>query len=254
MEAPTRGTAAPGEAVFRQSGLCQPTEPTAEGGGGSQNELVPCSQTQRAPWDLVGAPKPGSVSPALFHGEKERLNRNCSTDSRSWFNRQMPYDVLPQNATTDSREVRVSNTLHLTRPTEIQNSRALAKPAADRAVPCRKSEISQQQNGGGAVSTQTGHAPGRLEDHGQTAVQCRQHEISQQQKNSSRAVLAQIGHEPSRLEAQGQTAVQCRQNENLQEQNSNGTVSTQLGYAPGRLEAHGQTAVQAERFVAVAEQ
>ena len=52
VEAPTRGTAAPGEAVFRQSGLCQPAEPTAEGGG-SQNELVPCSQTQRAPWDLV---------------------------------------------------------------------------------------------------------------------------------------------------------------------------------------------------------
>ena len=32
-----------------------------------------------------GAPKLGPVSPALFHGEKERLNRNCSTDSRSWF-------------------------------------------------------------------------------------------------------------------------------------------------------------------------
>ena len=105
-----------------------------------------------------GAPKPGSVSPALFHWEKERLNRNCSTDSRSWFNSQMPHDVLAQNATTESREVRVSDTSHLTRPTEIQNSLALAKPAADRAVPCRKSEISQQQNGGGAVSTQTGHA------------------------------------------------------------------------------------------------
>ena len=164
-----------------------------------------------------GAPKPGLVSPALFHGEKERPNRNCSTDSRSWFNSQMPYDVLPQNATTESGEVRVSNTLHLTRPTEIQNSLALAKPAAGRAVPCRKSEILQQQIGGGAVSTQIGHAPGRLEAHDQTTVQCRQNEISQQQKNSSRAVLTQIEHEPSRLEAQGQTAVQCRRNENLQE-------------------------------------
>ena len=191
-----------------------------------------------------GAPKPESVSPALFHGEKERLNRNCSTDSRSWFNSQMPYDVLRQNATTESREVRVSNTLHLIRPTEIQNSLALAKLAEDRAVPCKKSEISQQQNGGGSVSTQIGHAPGRLEAHGQRTVQCRQNEILQQQKNSSRAVLTQIGHEPSRLEAQGQTAVQCRQSENLQEQNINGTVSTQLGYAPGRSEAHGQTAVQ----------
>ena len=66
-----------------------------------------------------GAPKPGSVSLALFHGEKERLNRNCNTDSRSWFNSQMPYDVLAQNATTESREVKVSDTSHLTRPTEI---------------------------------------------------------------------------------------------------------------------------------------
>ena len=82
-----------------------------------------------------GAPNPGSVSPALFHGEKERLNRNCSTDSRSWFNTQMPYDVLPQNATTESREVRVSDTSHLTRPTEIQNSLALVKPETERAVP-----------------------------------------------------------------------------------------------------------------------
>ena len=83
----------------------------------------------------------GSVSPALFHGEKERLNRNCSTDSRSWFNSQIPYDILPQDATTESREVRVSDTSHLTRPAEIQNSLALAKSAPYRAVPCRKGEI-----------------------------------------------------------------------------------------------------------------
>ena len=106
-------------------------------------------------------------------------------------------------ATTESREVRVSATSHLTRPTEIQNSPALAKPAADRAVPCRESEILQQQNGGGVVSTQIGHALVWLKAQGQTAVQCRQNEISQQQKNNSRAVLTQIGHEPGRLEAQG---------------------------------------------------
>ena len=88
-----------------------------------------------------GAPKLGSVSPGLFHGEKERLNRNCSTDSRSWFNSQMIYDILPQNATTESREVKVSDTSHLTRPTSIQNSLALEKSTADRAVPCRKSEM-----------------------------------------------------------------------------------------------------------------
>ena len=92
---------------------------------------------------------------------------------------------------------------HLTRLIDIQNSLALAKPAADRAVPCRKSEISQQQNGGGVVLTQIGHAPVRLRALGQTAVQCRKNEISQQQKNLSRAVLTQVGHEPGRLEARG---------------------------------------------------
>ena len=95
-------------------------------------------------------------------------------------------------ATTESREVRVSDTSHLTRPTEIQNNLALAKPAADRAIPCRESEISQQQDGGGVVSTQIGHAPVRLEAQGQTAVQRRKNEISQEQKSSSRAVLTQI--------------------------------------------------------------
>ena len=81
------------------------------------------------------------------------------------------------------------HTSHLTRFTEIPNSLALAKPTADRAVSCRKSETSQQQNGGGAVSTQIGHTHVRLEAQGQTAVQCRQNEILQQQKNSSRAIL-----------------------------------------------------------------
>ena len=113
---------------------------------------------------------------------------------------------------------------HLARLTEIQNSLVLAKPVADRAVPCQKSEISQQQNSGGAVITQIEHAPVRLEAQGQTAVQYRQNEVSQQKKNSSRAVLTQIGHEPGRFEVQGQTAVQCKQNENLQQQNSSGTV------------------------------
>ena len=82
--------------------------------------------------------------------------------------------VRLEATTTESREVRVSDTSHLTRPTEIQNSLALAKPAAERAVACRKSEISQQQ------------------------------------KNSSRAILTQIGHELGRVEAQGETVVQCK--------------------------------------------
>ena len=241
VEVPTRGAAAPGEAVSGSRGSAN--RQSRQQGGGEPERAGTLFADAGRPVGPRGAPKPGSVSPGLFHGEKKKLNRNCSTDSRSWFNSQMPYDVLPQNATTESKEVRVSNTSHLTRPTEIQNSQALAKPAPDRAVPCRKSEISQQQNRGGAVSTQIGHAPVRLKAQSQTAVQCRQNEISQQ-KNSSKVVPTQTGHEPGRLEAQGQTAVQYSQNNNLQQQNSSGAVLTQIGYAPVRLEAQGQTAVQ----------
>ena len=41
-------------------------------------------------------------------------------------------------STTESRKVGVSDTSHLTRPTEIRNSLGLVNPAADRAVPCQK--------------------------------------------------------------------------------------------------------------------
>ena len=131
---------------------------------------------------------------------------------------------------------------HVTFSTTHRDSeqRSVSKPAADRAVPCRESEILQQQNGGGVVSTQIGHAPVRVEAQSRTAVQYRQNEISQQQKNSSRAVLTQIRYEPVRLEAQGQTAVQCRQNENSQQQNCSGPVSTQIGHALVRVETQGQ--------------
>ena len=101
VEAPTRGSAAPGEVVSETGG----------GGGGRAGTLI--AGTGRSVTPRV-APKPGSVSPALLHGDKERLNRKCSTDSRSEFNSEMPYDVLPQNTTTKSREVRVSDTSHLT--------------------------------------------------------------------------------------------------------------------------------------------
>ena len=141
VEAPTRGAAGPGDAVPDSQVSANRQSRQQGGGGGGQNERLPCSQTQRGPWDLAVHPSLGQLSPALFYDEKERLNRNCSTDSRSWFNSQMPYDISPQNATTESREVRVSDTSHLTRPAEIQNSLALAKSAADRAVPCSKGEI-----------------------------------------------------------------------------------------------------------------
>ena len=142
-------------------------------------------------------------------------------------------------ATTESREVRVS---HVTFNTTHRDSEqtSVSKTSSRPSSSCRESEISQQQNGGGVVSTQIGHTPVRLEAQSQAAVQCRQNEISQQQKNSRRAVLTQIGHVPGRLKAQGQTAVQCRQNENLQQQNCSGGVSTQIGHAPVRLEAQGQ--------------
>ena len=139
VEAPTRGAAAPGDVVPDSQGSANRSR--QQGGGGGQSERVPCSQTQGGPWDLAVHPSFGQFSPALFHGEKERLNRNCSIDGRSRFNSQMPCDILPQKATTESREVRVSDTSHLTRPVEIQYSLALAKSAADRAVPCRKDEI-----------------------------------------------------------------------------------------------------------------
>ena len=119
------------------------------------------------------------------------------------------------------------------------------KPTARRQFSACRAIRRSSRTLAGRLQLKIGHAPVRLEAHGQIAVQCRQNEISQQQ-NSSRAVLTQIGHEPGRLEAQGQTAVQCRQNENLQLQNS-GTVSTQTGYTPIRLEAQGQTAVQCKQ-------
>ena len=49
VEAPTRGAAAPGDAVSDSLGSAEPTA----GGGGRQNELVPCSQTRGGTWDLV---------------------------------------------------------------------------------------------------------------------------------------------------------------------------------------------------------
>ena len=141
VEAPTRGAVAPGEAISDSRGSAN--RQSRQQGGGEPERAGTLFADAGSSMGPRGAPKPGSVSPALFHGEKERLNRNCSTDSRSWFNSQMPYDVLSQNATTESREVRVSNTSHLTRPTAIQNDLVFAKPAEDRAVPCRKSKISQ---------------------------------------------------------------------------------------------------------------
>ena len=129
MEAPTRGAAAPGDTVSDSQGSANRQSRQQEGWEPERAGTLFADAGRFV--GPRGAPKLGSVSPALFHGEKEKLNRNCSTDSRSWFNSQMPYDVLRQDATTESREVRVSDTSHLTRPAEIQNSLALAKPAAD---------------------------------------------------------------------------------------------------------------------------
>ena len=113
VEAPTRGAVAPGDAVSDSQGSAN--RQSRQQGGGAERAGTLFADAGRSVGPR-GAPKLGSVSPALFHGEKERLNRNCSTDSRSWFNSQMPYNILPQNTTTESREVRVSDASHLTRP------------------------------------------------------------------------------------------------------------------------------------------
>ena len=101
-----------------------------------------------------------------------------------------------------NRVQRCSSVRHVTINTTHRDTEqsSVSKPAADRLVPCCKSEISQQQLYGAIVSTQIGHAPVRLEAQGQTAVQCKKNEILQKQKNSSRAVLTQIRNEPGRLE------------------------------------------------------
>ena len=130
--------------------------------------------------------------------------------SRAMSNRIGHAPVRLEATTPESRQVRMSDTSHLTLPTGIQNSLGLANPTAGQAVPCKKSEISQQRNDGGAVSTQ-------------------------------------IGHTPVRLEAQGQTAVQCRQNESLQQQNCSGAVSSQVGYAPVRLVPRAKPQISAGR-------
>ena len=69
VEAPTRGASAPGEAVSDSLGFAN-RQSRQEGGGGSQNELVPCSQAQRGPWDLA-------VHPSLsqFHRPRSTMRK-----------------------------------------------------------------------------------------------------------------------------------------------------------------------------------
>ena len=59
---------------FGQSGLCQPAEPTAWRRGELERAGTLFTDAERSVGPR-GAPKPGSVSPALFHGEKERLKQ-----------------------------------------------------------------------------------------------------------------------------------------------------------------------------------
>ena len=84
VEAPTRGAAAPRDAVSDSQGSAN-RQSRQQGGGGAERVGTLFADAGRSVGPC-GAPKLGLVSPALFHGEKERLNRNCSTDSRSWFN------------------------------------------------------------------------------------------------------------------------------------------------------------------------
>ena len=69
VEVPTRGAAAPGDAVSDSQGSAN-RQSRQQRGGGSQNERVPCSQTQGGPWDLA-------VHPSLG-----QFRRPCSTVRR----------------------------------------------------------------------------------------------------------------------------------------------------------------------------
>ena len=55
VKAPTRGAAAPGDVVSDSQGSAN-RQSRQQRGGGSQNERVPCSQTQGGPWDLAVHP------------------------------------------------------------------------------------------------------------------------------------------------------------------------------------------------------
>ena len=69
VEAPTRGAAAPGDAVSDSQGSGN-RQSRQQRGGGSQNEGVPCSQTQGGPWDLA------------VHSSLGQFRRPCSTVRR----------------------------------------------------------------------------------------------------------------------------------------------------------------------------
>ena len=65
VEAPTRGAAAPGGSVSDSLGSAN--RQGQQQGGGGQNELVPCSQTQGDSWDLA------------VHLSLGQFRRPCST-------------------------------------------------------------------------------------------------------------------------------------------------------------------------------
>ena len=65
MEAPTRGAAAPGDAVSDSQGSAN-RQSRQQRVGGSQNEQVPCSQTQGGPWDLAVHPSLGQFRRPCF--------------------------------------------------------------------------------------------------------------------------------------------------------------------------------------------
>ena len=104
--------------------------------------------------------------------------------------------------------------------------RAKQQFSAGRAILCSSRTVA------GQFQFKSGMRPFGWKPTARQQFQCRQSEILQQQKNSSRAVLTQIGHEPGRLEAQGQTAVQCRPNENLQSRTVAGQFQLQSGMHP----------------------
>ena len=170
-----RGCFNPNRACTRSGGSAEPDSSSVQ----AKRDFPDAKEQKAGSFNLnractrsVGSPEPNTTVQ-----RRQSVSSQQQNSSRAVSNQIGHAPVRLEAVTFESREVRVSNTSHLTRPTEIQNSLILAKPAANRAGPCRKSEISQQQNGGGALSTQIGREPVRIEAQSQTAVRCRQNEI-----------------------------------------------------------------------------
>ena len=123
VEAPTRGAAAPGDAVSDSQGSAN-RQSRQQQGGWSQNEQVPCSQTQGGPWDLAVHPSLGQFyRPCSTVRKRGQTGTVAQTVAVGLTVRCLM--IFCRRTLEPSLEVRVSDTSHLTRPAKIQNSLVL---------------------------------------------------------------------------------------------------------------------------------